>query len=425
MPRYSRRMRTARSLPTFLLAAVLLAWLPAPASATTSVSAPKPGLRWATTGSPVSVAAVVWNGGERFIEPHVYLYLSRDQVAQRSELVRVQAVPILRPGGRYRMRTAAVLRAEMAAGSYRIIACVGRDHVRGGGTGCRASASTVRVERRTLDAYDTYGAYLDWHELEVFRKPIDANGLPLRLGGPVPYSNPMQITQWGVIAYSRWVKGKRSSNEYKKALLAADWLVDHQDPETGMWWYPFSFTTSIGDQRVKAPWGSAMQQGLGISLLVRIHRLTGDARYLRAARAALAPLQKSPARGGFRTPFPGGGEFLEEYPTKRPGYVLNGQMFTMLGLVDLRATAPRKPMPLLDAGLATLSRVLPMYDNRAERISYYHLGHVMFPGSEPETDRFYHGVHITQLQALHSVYPDPLFRFMSRRWQNYQLTPTA
>ncbi len=63
-----------------------------------------------------------------------------------------------------------------------------------------------------------------------------------------------------------------------------------------------------------APWLSAMAQGEGASLLIRVHQRNGHERYADAARRALRILDLPTAEGGVRAAL-GDGFFLEEYPT--------------------------------------------------------------------------------------------------------------
>ena len=59
------------------------------------------------------------------------------------------------------------------------------------------------------------------------------------------------------------------------------------------------------------------------SVLVRLHRETGEERYAEGALRALRPFAKAQAQGGVRAELHGG-PFFEEYPTTRPSFVLNG-----------------------------------------------------------------------------------------------------
>src|SRR4051794_38094844 len=71
------------------------------------------------------------------------------------------------------------------------------------------------------------------------------------------------------------------------ARRAADLLLDHQADDGG--WKQIK--PSPHPYALHPPWVSAMAQGEAASLLVRMHRESGDARYAEAAVKALAPMR--------------------------------------------------------------------------------------------------------------------------------------
>lgn len=121
-----------------------------------------------------------------------------------------------------------------------------------------------------------------------------------------------------------------------------------------------------------------MAQGQAISLLVRVYLATGRSRHLLAAVRALRPLRRSVRRGGLTARL-NGRPWYEEYPTSPPSFVLNGFMFTLLGLHDLAAVAPRSAAPsLYRQGLRTLVASLRLYDTQ---------GGSRYPSSAGRTSR--------------------------------------
>lgn len=90
-----------------------------------------------------------------------------------------------------------------------------------------------------------------------------------------------------------------------------------------------------------------MGQGHAISLLARAyHHSGGDRRYLNAALDGLKPFRVPSSKGGVRATFLNKYHWYEEYPTKPASFVLNGFIYSLLGLYDLKVIAP--------PGIATL-----------------------------------------------------------------------
>ena len=102
-----------------------------------------------------------------------------------------------------------------------------------------------------------------------------------------------------------------------------------------------------------------------MSLLSRAYRLTRKQQYRSSALRALPALRVAVTKGGLKRCFFGNcaRPFFEEYPTSPPSYVLNGFMFTLIGLYDLASIAPRSPaLSMYQAGRRTLTAALPQYD---------------------------------------------------------------
>src|SRR5947209_4345346 len=137
----------------------------------------------------------------------------------------------------------------------------------------------------------------------------------------------IKIAQWGLGSYERYLAGQGEAR-LAWARSAGDHLLAEQHrggSHDGGWEhlapYPHTF-------RLRPPWLSAMAQGEGASLLVRLFAETGDERFAEGARLALRPLAIPVSEGGVRARLESGW-FLEEYPTTPPSLVLNGGMFAL------------------------------------------------------------------------------------------------
>ncbi|KAL7057649.1 hypothetical protein AAHC03_016601 [Spirometra sp. Aus1] len=259
-------------------------------------------------------------------------------------------------------------------------------------------------------------------------------------------------------------------------LAAADWLVKNQNQADGGW--RVGTRRYFTDELVLQPgWCSAMGQGQAISLLVRVFHYTRDHRYLRCAVKALAPFMRPivagsdshPGACSVRTHFldQPGLPWFEEYPILPSVFVLNGFIYSLIGLFDLAHTSLEDTLPdheelsknigkseiLFNEGLNTLVHVLPLFDSGSG--SFYDLRHLNLAHSlnratralqpplsslaeshapdylqdlasllqsGPNRARWqYHFVHLRQLKTLAKLDPQhaDLWEQTFRRWMAY------
>ncbi|VDM16778.1 unnamed protein product [Hydatigera taeniaeformis] len=176
----------------------------------------------------------------------------------------------------------------------------------------------------------------------------------------------------------------------ERFMASSEWLVQNQ-AQDGSWRVPVKhvFTRDI---YLNPGWCSAMGQGQGISLLVRAGHVTGEKNFLVAAGRALEAFSRSVQLSqasddvcGVRANFLGQSTlpWYEEYPVVPSAFVLNGFIYSLIGLYDLSkvsnvngsndsvtATASQ----LLEDGISTLAQVLPLYDSGTG--SFYDLRHL-------------------------------------------------
>jgi len=170
-------------------------------------------------------------------------------------------------------------------------------------------------------------------------------------------------------------------------------------------------------------WYSAMAQGQGISTLVRAYLKSKNKIYLRVASNALKLFEISSAQGGVRAKFANTYDWYEEYPTTPSSFVLNGFIFSLFGLYDLKQVVNGEDLELVtrlyDEGIKSLKAMLLMYDSGIG--TFYDLRHISV-GIAPNRARWdYHTVHISQLLQLSKMEDDPLFTRTAKRWQEYMV----
>jgi heparosan-N-sulfate-glucuronate 5-epimerase len=221
------------------------------------------------------------------------------------------------------------------------------------------------------------------------------------------------VAQWGLGCYERFLDGEGES-WLNAASLAADYMVNDQvdgGPLDGAW---LQHEAMPHTYRIDPGWASAMGQGEGASLLVRVHKETGDDRYSEAALRALRLLSVPVADGGLRAPL-GDGFFLEEYPTETPSFVLNGGIFALWGCHDVAlALDDAEARTTFDVGVATLAANLKRWDlGNWSRYDLYPFPVVNISSSA------YHLLHTTQLRAMALVAPNPEFTQVADRFEGY------
>ena len=201
-------------------------------------------------------------------------------------------------------------------------------------------------------------------------------------------------------------------------INAANWLLQFQDKDGG---WPVNCTRKIIPGAVSPPgWHSSMGSGQAISLLCRVYAYTKKPEYLDAARRALKLFNTSVEDNGFVSTVFGGYKMFEEYPTQPSLHVLNGFIFSLIGLFDLIQTDHRNNVANehFKQGLDTLLFILPMYDNG--KGTFYDLRHIAMPGVEPQRARWdYHAVHLGQLELMKQIVKNSVFDKILRRWNGY------
>ncbi|XP_034102399.1 D-glucuronyl C5-epimerase B [Drosophila albomicans] len=208
---------------------------------------------------------------------------------------------------------------------------------------------------------------------------------------------------------------------------AAEWFVHNQDTKTGGWTNPVRRSLN-GFAELRPGWISAMGQGHAISVLARAYwHSGGDSRYLKAASLGLQPYRIYSRDGGVLAQFMDKYYWYEEYPTTPPSFVLNGFIYSLLGLYDLNSTAPgkiaREAGKLFAQGMHSLKKMLLLYDTGSG--TSYDLRHLSL-GVAPNLARWdYHATHVNQLLLLATIDTDPLIAQTAERWKGYMFGKRA
>lgn len=245
------------------------------------------------------------------------------------------------------------------------------------------------------------------------------HGVPMVDYGTFRARNPVTAAQYGLAEWSLW-KRYHDRSRRRGALRVARWLLATQQP-SGKWVYHFDYESPGTTMPLKAPWGSALAQGQGISLLRRAYGGTHDRRYLRAAKRALRPLRHWVTDGGLKRAHRGGIMF-EEYPSPKPSLPLNGDLQTLIGLWDLSDLSPVAAR-MFRRGVRAVVRVLPEYD-AGNGWSYYDLVYEWGYAPVPALPD-YHAAHVRLLRLMNRLSPHRAFRRWADRWSPRAATASS
>jgi hypothetical protein len=129
--------------------------------------------------------------------------------------------------------------------------------------------------------YTRDGPYLDWGSPSAGRtnespeQRLDPQGIPLvrlRVGDRLRFVySPIQIVQDGLSAISYFERGGGRRANLEVAIRMGDWLVEHQDRQSGAWTYDFEYSPPSTGGILRSGWSSAITQGLAMSLLTRLY----------------------------------------------------------------------------------------------------------------------------------------------------------
>lgn len=230
-----------------------------------------------------------------------------------------------------------------------------------------------------------------------------------------PHMLHVWVTQYALGCYERWLAGEGEA-WLEAALSAGRHLVRIQAPD-GSWLHhvPFPHTFTL-----RPPWASAITQGQGASLLVRLHGETGQEELAHAAERAVLPLMTPQDEGGVRGELDGR-PWPEEYPTTPQSHVLNGAIFALWGLHDVgMALGHAEARRQFDVGVESLASNLHRYDTGTWSL------YSLYPHPiHNRASSFYHDLHVNQLTAMQSLSPHPQFESTRDRWAGYARSRSA
>ena len=245
---------------------------------------------------------------------------------------------------------------------------------------------------------DSRRGYYNDLTLKITQFHLPHNTIPRHPIGPdgtLTYF-PIGIFQHGLASYDLYLL-THDEAYLNDTLLCAQWAIANQLPN-GAW-------DTFGTLYPQAPF-SAMAQGQAISLLARAYAATQDTTFLTPIPQAYAFLRTNTTQAD---------GILLEYTHKPP--VLNGWIFALWGIWDMQYLPIDKAdsRQFLDTTIATLVATLPRFD-----IGFwtnYNLDGTI------QASTHYQRIHIAQMQAMHALTRNEIFRDYALRWQRQLDSP--
>ena len=271
-----------------------------------------------------------------------------------------------------------------------------------------------------FEDYNHSGLYMNHHNWNGGlwdRVIFDEHGIPM-----VQYSDglkyvPITAFHWGLVQYSKWIETEESVY-FENASKVANWAVENQSQDGGWaWFFDHSFHGGVLGS-MDSGWYGGMTQGLGMSFLVRMYNATGNQSYMNAALNSTHLLTVNVSDGGVLRYYQNY-TWYEEYPTPDSGsYVLNGYIYTLVGLFDLiQEFNDSTSIELYQDGIISLTAMIGLFDLGCA--SSYDLVHHSVPGTAPNIAREgYHNLHITLLSVINAI-ENNSFQGLEDRWIEY------
>lgn len=274
------------------------------------------------------------------------------------------------------------------------------------------TAYTIRtIPRGSLPYVDTR---LPWKTPPV---PHDAAGIPMKRVGTKLYYSPAGAIQYAIRMEDAYRRSRDADYLAIADKVLAKMMAIGVRSNAGVYLpYKYSFALhGISTEVMRAPWFSAMAQGLALSLAVRLYRDTANPKYLTDANLLFATFRHVGRGVNPWVTYIDGGRYLwlEEYPENRTpsDHAANGFNFAVFGLYDYyEETHDARALQILRASLTTMRHYVGQYRIPGS-YSKYCLRH-----GRPQAK--YHTIVTWQLVFLYKISGDSYFSSMSRLFTN-------
>lgn len=232
----------------------------------------------------------------------------------------------------------------------------------------------------------------------------DERGIPLTLRPEGRFAHPTLAAQYALANMTAVARGDQARLERVGTLL--DWLVEVQ-ARNGLWLFPFD---NPKYPWLRAPWASGLAIGNALSALLRGSQLLGHDRYRESSERAYDALHHADNELCLERD---GELWYEEYPAEPPLHVLNGHVYTLLGVADYaRVTGDAEADARWRRAAATTAAHLADFD-----LGYWSAYDLRW--REPVTLHYQKNIHVPQLRILAALTGDETVAAVADRWERY------
>ena len=272
----------------------------------------------------------------------------------------------------------------------------------------KVTAYTIRTLARTALPYVSTSM-----PTKVPPTPHDADGIPMKLVGTKLYYSPAGLAQYG-LRHEDAFRRTRDPGYRAIATKVMNKLMAIGVMSDGAVFIPYRFSFAmhrISTEVMRAPWYSAMAQGLAMSLAVRLYRDTANPVFKADAELLFRSFKRIGRGTRPWVTYIDAGRYLwlEEYPepVTPSDHTANGFNFAVFGLYDYyQETKDPYALQLLRASLTTMRHYIAAY-RRPGSYSKYCLRH-----GKPQAK--YHKIVTGQLLYLYRMSGDTYFLSMQR-----------
>ncbi|HBF87186.1 MAG TPA: hypothetical protein DDX39_00985 [Bacteroidales bacterium] len=200
-------------------------------------------------------------------------------------------------------------------------------------------------------------------------------------------------------------------NENKtKFTNCVNWLLKNGIRKDSCLFYEYNFDWVY---HTKAPWRSAMAQGLAIKTFTQAFQIFRDSVYLQKIDSILNSFLLEVDSGGITYKESINKWWYEEYSCKNSSkpHVLNGMMYALHGLYyNYQHTKNECALEFFNKGINSLKSNIPIYDNVNERSFYDLKGKV--------ADEYYHQIHVDFLKEFYKITHEKTFLNYYNKWSS-------
>ncbi len=227
------------------------------------------------------------------------------------------------------------------------------------------------------------------------------------------YYSPVKIAHYALAAYNDYLKtGEEVNLELfrKHIRFLSDNYQFHQGNDKMLVWYTPSTNPKY---HIEMNYISSIVQGLTISALARAYLLFNTNDYFEVAEKALNIFELPVEKGGILADSEWG-PMYEEYPGVPYSHVVNGFIFSLIGLFDLYTLCnSEKAKMLFDQGIETLISVLPNW--YLDHWSKYDLCDITDNRKINLATNHYQNLHADQLWILYRQTNNTIFKEYAER----------